>query len=184
MNPDHTYRIIPEKIDSFVRRQANRNIRVILITFAAFILLIVGFFPSWELFKTLILPLILGLSVLNAIIYVASLNQIENWAKKMIFYWDDKKIMKRVHQGDLNYVNQFALSRAESRYGSKFNQSIQIIHLDSTKITEKEIIFTSYDYNLLTGDGRIRIPCELEFFETLKSRIFENKSKYKLVANN
>jgi hypothetical protein len=180
----NVHRIPKEKIDSYVRRQANRNIRIILITFGFFVCLLVGFFPSWEFIKTFVLPFMLFLSFINLIIYIASLNQIENWAKKMYFYWDDNKIMKQVAQEDLNFANQFAMSRSESRYGSKFNQEMKIIHLDSTKITDKEIIFTSYDYNLLTGNGRIRVPYELEQFNTLKAHILKNASKYKLVIKN
>ena len=116
------------------------------------------------------------------IIYVGSLNQIGNWAKKMYFYWDHHKITKQVVEHDLNLINQIAMNRNKDEYGSKFNQEIEIIHLYSTKISKNEIIFTSVDYDFFTGNGRIRVPCELREFEMLKSHILKNPSKYNLVS--
>lgn len=175
------HKIPEEKLSSFVNRQAKRNIKPAIITFITFPLLILLFFPSFGILKLLVLPILGFAALISGIIYVGSLNQIENWAKITEFYYDDEKILKHLEKGDLNLVNQFAINRNEHRYGSKFNQKIVLKRLSSTKITSKDIIFTENDYNFFTGNGRIYFPSELDCFEKLKSHILEDKSRYRYI---
>lgn len=171
-----------EKIDSYVKRETTRNIKLVGGTMAVFVLLMFMFTYSYGVHGIIMLPFTLMMSVITLFIYMFSFNQIGNIAKKTTFFVTATKVEKLLAADELNYVNQFAHARNEARYGAKTNQSFPVSEIESTVIKPHEIVIKSYDYNIFNGNGKIIIPQEINDFHTVKQFISEHPKKFKIVS--
>lgn len=175
-----TYTIKEEHIDNYVNREVHRNIIMTGSIMAGFVLLMFFFTYSYGVHGIIMLPFSIMMTVILLFIYMASFNQIGNIARKTTFYISEERVSKKLATDELNYINQFAQARNESRYGVKANQSFPIKQIESTVIKENEIIIKNYDYNIFNGNGKIVIPKEMESFQTVKKFILEHKAKFKV----
>ncbi|WP_430413238.1 hypothetical protein [Kordia sp.] len=174
------HRIKNEELDSYVKREATRNIKRIGGFMAIFVGLMFMFTYSYHVHGIIMLPLTSMLSVIVLFIYLFSFNQIGNIAKKTTFFVTATKVEKLVAKGELNLANQFAQARNEARYGIKSDQSFPVSEIESTVIKPYEIVIKNYDYNILNGNGKIVIPKEINDFYVVKQFITENATKFKL----
>lgn len=174
------HKIKNEELDSYVKREVTRNIKLVGGTMAVFVILMFMFTYSYRVHGIIMLPFTAMMSVITLFIYLFSFNQIGNIAKKTTFFVTATKVEKLLATDELNYVNQFAHARNEDRYGAKTNQSFPLSEIESTVIKPHEIVIKSYDYNFFNGNGRIIIPKEINDFHTVKQFILENPKKFKL----
>ncbi len=174
------YNIREELIDQYVKRKVNKKIITVLIIVFIFLLAMFIFTYSYGTHKIVMPFMIIFFLIIIGVIYLSSFPQIRDSIKVTSFIITDDSVSIFLDKEKLNLLNKIGFARMESKYGVKFNQTIAISRIQSTLINENEIIIKSFDYNIITSNGKIIIPKEVENFSEIKSDIINNPTKYKL----
>lgn len=176
-----TLRIDPEQKEIYVKREANKKFKYYIISTTIFTLLMFLFESSYNV-KSLNLTLTLGTLFLfiGFIFYYSARGQIRELITLTEFQINDDKISKYLNKENLNLINKIGVAKNESKFGVKYNETIDLKLIESTEIRDDEIVFKSKNENLLNGNGNITIPKEFENYELIKNEILKNSHKYKL----
>lgn len=126
------------------------------------------------------LPILFGIIFL--IVWGVLPIQTRQLASHTAFLINEDGVSKFLQREGLNLANQIGVARNESRYGARFDDSIPFSQLDSTRITQHELVFRSINENPLNGNGKIAIPKEVEGFEMLVDQVRADPRRFKLKA--
>lgn len=166
--------IDPTKINQYVIRELKSRIWIIILPFLIIILGNIVMGNYYGLFKTLLYFLIF-----TAIVFYF----IKEKAKTYYFVIKNNSIELNL---DLQKANpiigfgiSFLLARNKSRYGKTENTLINFDDIDSIIIKPQEIVITSKNNNALINDAKIRIPIEIENFNSIKPIFDELKNTQK-----
>ena len=171
------FRIEESKIGSYVKREVKKITVIAAISVIAVALVVFGFSTSFGLEDIILIPMVaLAISALIAI-YASSLVRIKDRVTKIIFRFDDDKVAVEVTGNDTT-----SLRKGSTRISQKYNRSIRVEDLSSTKITSKGIVFKSEFNEDIALNGKIVIPREVNGFETIIEKIRSAPSRFHLEA--
>lgn len=179
----NAYRIREKLIDQYVKRETNKKMKISLIAFLVFFVLMFLFTYSYGVHGILMFPLGIFFLIILGVIYAASFSQLSNLIAVTYFVFSDESISIILDQEKLTMMNQVGLARNERKYGAKYNQTIRISEIESTTISADEIIIKAKNYDFFTYNGRIAIPKELIHYELIKAKILKNPDKYNLLPS-
>lgn len=174
------HQIRPELLPQYCRRVVNQKIKWVGLGLAVFAGLFFLFTYKYRVHHIVFPPLAILLALIFLIIWGVLPIQTRQLASHTAFLINEEGVSTFLQREGLNLANQIGVARNEGRYGARFDDSIAFKQLESTRITEHELVFRSINENPLNGNGKIAIPKEVEGFETLVAQVKADPRRYKL----
>lgn len=171
------FKIEESKIGSYVKREVKKITAITAITVVSVSFGMIIFSKSIGLRGAILIPIVaIALSVLVAI-YASSLTRIKDRVAKMIFRFDDEQVAVQVQENGGK-----SLRSLKGGLNQRYNRSIKVEDLSSTKITTQGIVFKSEFNEDESLNGKIVIPKEVNGFDTIIEKVRSAPSRFHLEA--
>jgi len=168
-------KIKKENINQYVSRELKRQLDVLKIVFGCLLVLSI---ISGVILKAYSIPLIAIVVFGVVLLYVSAIfrGDLKALSTAFTFIIDDKSISRQVDWSQLNSFMKLRAERAGHKYGSSLDQIIEFANVDKISVGVNGIKITSFNANILNGNGIINLPVELAFYEDVLNYFKSNPS--------
>ncbi len=173
----NTYRIKTNKVFNYaIRRTLSRVWFLFLGPFVPGLLIVFSGtdIPDEKLLYTFLVPLGTLIPIL-----IISLIITKEHLKTYRYVFTEKTVELRLDDKELNTLMKiiiFIISSRARRFSHKEERALSFKNIQSIEITSKDITITAMDNSLLTNNGKLTIPKEVENFDDIKSLFKKLKS--------
>ncbi len=175
-----TFKIAQGKTRSYAKVMAKESLRISLFVFGAFAVLMLLMIQD-KIVALVSVAGLLGLfSIVGIIVYFSSLAGAINMGKAAYYTLSDHFVSLDHNREQLSGMIKFGAARNKARTGETIDRKISISEIGSTTINKNGIIIKNASYNMiLSPNGRIFIPKEIEEYDRFKTIILNNKTRFK-----
>jgi hypothetical protein len=173
------YTIDPGKANHYVARELKKMLNTIGIVFSSivFVLLLIAVFTeAYILFPIAIVVFVCVYFFVGAMFK----DDLRTMTKALYFKVDKDSISREVDQGKLTALQRIRAERANARYGASISQTIQFDQIESTEVSEHEVVIRAMDLNSVNENGLIRIPSELGNFNEIRAIFMSDPQRFKV----
>lgn len=174
------FKIAEGQTRSYAKVMAKETVRISLIVFGIFALLMLVMIQDTIVALLAVAGLVGLFGIIGVIVYFTRLAGAINMGKAAYYTINDHFIALDHDYRKLNGLIKFGAARNQARTGETIDRKIQLSKIGSTTINDKGVIIKSASYNMiLSPNGRIFIPKEIEDYEVFKSIILNHKTLFK-----